>query len=79
MREEIRALIGEVYVAELGGIVVEDDLNLFESGIIDSFALTTLVAALETKYGLRIPDSDATPDNLGSVALVESYLKGRLG
>jgi acyl carrier protein len=38
-----------------------DDLELVESGIIDSFALTKIVAALETAYaGLRVPDSDAT-------------------
>jgi acyl carrier protein len=63
---------------ELADIHLTDDLELVESGIIDSLALTTIVAALETAYpGLRVPDSDATVDNLGSVDRIKAYLAGR--
>jgi acyl carrier protein len=79
MRDELRALMVKTYEAELGDIELTDDLNLFENGIVDSFALTTFVAALEQKYDLRIADSDATLENLGSVKLTEIYMKSRLG
>jgi len=57
----VHDVIAAALKRELGGIELADDLDLVESGIIDSLALTTIVAALEQAYpGLRIPDSDAT-------------------
>jgi acyl carrier protein len=74
----LRGVVGDALTQELGGIELTDDLELVESGIIDSFALTKIVAALETAYaGLRIPDSDATVDNLGSVDRIKAYLATR--
>lgn len=75
---DLRGVVGDALKQELGGIELTDDLELVESGIIDSFALTKVVAALETAYtGLRIPDSDATVDNLGSVDRIKAYLASR--
>ncbi|MFO1159310.1 MAG: acyl carrier protein [Reyranellaceae bacterium] len=72
---KIHDVIAAALRRELGGIDLTDDLELVESGIIDSLALTTIVAALETAYpGLRIPDSDATVDNLASVDRIKAYL-----
>ena len=74
----LRGVVGDALTQELGGIELTDDLELVESGIIDSFALTKVVAALETAYaGLRIPDSDATVDNLGSIDRIKAYLATR--
>jgi acyl carrier protein len=77
MHDDIHALIHQVYGAELAGLELTNDLNLFENGIIDSFALINFVMALEAKYGLKIPDSDATPANLGSVDLAAAYIERR--
>ena len=72
------SVVGDALEQELGGIELTDDLELVESGIIDSFALTKIVATLETAYpGLRIPDSDATVDNLGSIDRIKAYLAAR--
>ena len=77
--DEIRDIVFDVYRSELGDLPVTDDLNLFQSGIIDSFALINLVTALEERYQLKIPDSDATSDNLGSVDLAAAYIASRHG
>ena len=75
---DLRGVVGDALKQELGGIELTDDLELVESGIIDSFALTKIVAALEAAYpGLRVPDSDATVDNLGSVDRIKAYLASR--
>ncbi|MBL4890491.1 MAG: hypothetical protein JKX91_01425 [Rhizobiaceae bacterium] len=79
MQDELRQLLAETYESELDGIEIGDDLNLFASGIIDSFSLINFVVALEKKYNIKIPDSDATPDNLGSVLSAEIYLNQKLG
>jgi acyl carrier protein len=77
MHDDINALIRQIYITELAGLDLTNDLNLFESGIIDSFALINFVIELEIKYGLKIPDSDATSANLGSVDLAVAYIERR--
>ena len=42
-------------------LVVGPDESLFESGVLDSFALTDMVGALEDMFSIRIPDSDLAP------------------
>jgi len=51
--------------------------SLFESGLLDSFTLTDLVAELEKQFSIRIPDSDLTPRRFDSVERIETYLQGR--
>ena len=43
------------------------DESLFESGVLDSFALTDMVGALEKEFSIRIPDSDLTPRKFDSI------------
>ena len=76
---DIARIVATTFESELGDIPLSDDLELLESGIIDSLALTRLVAALEQAVaGLKIPDSDVTPDNLGSVDRIKAYVAERL-
>lgn len=77
-KDEIAELMTQTFANELGDIPLSNDLELLESGIIDSLALTRLVARLEEAIpGLKIPDSDVTPDALGSVDRVSAYLSRR--
>jgi len=50
------------------------DESLFDSGLLDSFALTDVVAALEQEFNLKIPDSDLNPRKFDTIARIESYL-----
>jgi acyl carrier protein len=54
--------------------------SLFDSGYLDSFALTDMVTELEHEFGLKIPDSDLNPRRFESIARIERYLdsKGNL-
>jgi len=51
------------------------DEALFESGILDSFALADLVAALEKEFGVQVSDADLRPKNFSSIRQIESYLQ----
>ena len=76
--EEIRKVVIDCYASQLGGMEVDDDLDLIENGIIDSLALVNLVLALEEAVpSLTIPDSDATQLNLGSVSRIADYMQSR--
>ncbi len=52
--------------------------SLFESGLLDSFTLVDLVAALEKEFAIRIPDADLQPRKFDSVERIEAYVASRL-
>lgn len=58
-------------------VAAAPDESLFESGILDSFALPDLVGALEQEFGIRIPDSDLNPRKFDSIERIEEYLDSR--
>ena len=43
------------------------DTSLIGGGYIDSFSLIVLVVFLQKTFGIKIPDSEATPGNLDTV------------
>jgi len=51
--------------------------SLFDSGLLDSFALPDLVSALEQEFGISIPDADLNPRKFDSLARIEEYLDAR--
>jgi acyl carrier protein len=52
----------------------DPDDSLFESGVLDSFMLVDLVAAIETKFKIKVPDADLNPRKFDSLARIDSYL-----
>ena len=55
------------------------DESLFDSGFLDSFALTDMVNELEKEFEIKIPDSDLNPRRFESVERIDAYLETRLG
>jgi acyl carrier protein len=55
-------------------IAPDPEESLFDSGYLDSFALTDVVTQLELEFGLAIPDADLSPRKFESVARIEQYL-----
>jgi acyl carrier protein len=49
--------------------------SLFESGLLDSFALPDMVTAIEASFGIKIPDSDLNPGKFDSIERIENYLE----
>ena len=52
----------------------DDEESLFESGLLDSFALPDLVSALEAEFAIKVPDRDLNPRKFDSIARIETYL-----
>lgn len=55
-------------------ITPDPDESLFESGLLDSFALPEMLTALEGAFSIKIPDSDLSPRKFDSIARIEEYL-----
>ncbi len=53
----------------------DPDESLFESGLLDSFALTDVVSALEEEFAIKVPDADLTPRKFDSIARMEAYIE----
>jgi acyl carrier protein len=58
-------------------IAPSPDESLFESGLLDSFSLADMVAALEKEFAVKIPDSDLKPRKFDSIERIEQYLESR--
>ena len=52
---------------------VTDDTLLFSSGIVDSFALVTLMTFMETEGGFRISPADVNLDNMDSIGRILAF------
>ncbi|MDZ4800268.1 MAG: acyl carrier protein [Bryobacteraceae bacterium] len=57
--------------------VPDVQVSLFDSGWLDSFALTDLVSALEEEFAISIPDSDLSPRKFDSIVRIEQYISSR--
>ena len=70
IREAVLEYVIDEYVDEDDDIEVDAGTALISSGIVDSFSMVSLKAFLETKYDIRIPDEDATPEAFDTVASI---------
>lgn len=52
---------------------IEPETLIFSTGIIDSFALVTLMTFLEKTGGFRINPADVNLDNMDSIARILDY------
>jgi acyl carrier protein len=48
--------------------------SLFESGVLDSFALPDMVSGLEKEFGISVPDSDLNPRKFDSLSRIADYI-----
>lgn len=51
------------------------DESLFDSGLLDSFALPDMVGELEKVFDLKIPDADLAPRKFDSIERIERYIE----
>jgi len=64
-------------IAKVNGKSVNIDAgeSLFDSGLLDSFALVEVVTAIEQEFKVKIPDSDLGPRKFSSIARIREYLE----
>ena len=49
--------------------------DFISDGMLDSFDMVTLVAALDKNYGVSIQGTDIVPENFQNVAAIEALLR----
>ena len=58
---------------------ISSDESLFDSGVIDSLGIMSLVSLLVSRYGIVVPVEDLLPDYFDSISSIARYVNGRLG
>jgi acyl carrier protein len=56
-------------------VSLKEDEDLLSSGILDSLSILRLVAFVEEKFGIRVPDEDVVYDNFQSINALADYLQ----
>ena len=59
-------------------VEIDADESLFDSGILDSFALTDVIGELEKEFSIKVPDADLNPRKFNSVSRIVSYVEAHL-
>lgn len=52
-----------------------DDEDLLSAGILDSLGILQLVAFIEEKFGIKVPDEDVVFENFQSIDSLTRYLE----
>ena len=54
------------------------DTDLLGAGIVDSLGILRLVAFLEDRFGVKVPDEDVVFENFESIGAMAAYVSQRL-
>ena len=73
--------VEEVLRSEFGGTLGNGSLDpgedLLARGVIDSFGLIGLIAALEGKFGIDIVDEDVVPENFQTLQELAAFVEAK--
>ena len=79
LKKTIRDYVVKEYLEDGDDREITEQTPLITGGIVDSFSMVSLKRFLERKYGIQIPDAEATPqafDTVDSIAeLVTKHAK----
>jgi acyl carrier protein len=56
---------------------LNDQTELMNSGVLDSFGVVQLILFVEEKFGIRIPDNEIGPDLFASASTISDYIDAR--
>ena len=57
---------------------LQDDEPLITGGLVDSFSLVHIAVFVENEFGIKIPDTDLTIENMDTVSALASRISREL-
>jgi acyl carrier protein len=72
---KLREFLEEELAVDVSEISV--DSPLFSTGLVDSFALVSLMTFLEDEGNIRVSPSDVNLDNMDSISRVLNYFRSK--
>jgi acyl carrier protein len=75
MKKMVLDYVRREYLEEDDDRRLDETTPLISGGIVDSFSMVSLKRFLEKKYGIQIPDSDASPAAFDTVNAIVDLVK----
>jgi acyl carrier protein len=72
LENQLRAYITDSFLTEAEAKTFTPDSDLL--ALLDSLEILRMVIALENRHGVKIHESELSPDNLGSVRKLAAFL-----
>lgn len=57
---------------------IDENISLYENGIIDSTGVLEIVDFLEETFGIKIEDDELVPDNLDSIKRMSKFVQRKI-
>ena len=79
MTRTVLDYVASEYLDDEDDVELAPDTPLISSGIVDSFSMVSLKTFLEKKYGVKLPDDEATPEAFDTVSSIVALVRNRGG
>jgi D-alanine--poly(phosphoribitol) ligase subunit 2 len=74
---DLHARIGNVFTHKLNIEIPGADIDLFETGVLDSLAFVELLLHLECEFGVTVPVDDLEIENFRTIVRVADFVLSR--
>jgi len=74
VRDAVAGYIRENFLYARPDYVLRDDARLLDDGIVDSMGAVELVAFLQDRFEIAIPDDEITEDNFGTIVAIAAFV-----
>ena len=74
----VEAVLRSEFGGTLGQRPIDPTEDLLASGVIDSFGLITLIAALERTFGISIIEEDVVPEHFQTPEQLAAFVEAKL-
>jgi acyl carrier protein len=61
------------------GYTYADDVSFLQEGIIDSLGVMELVEFVQKEFGIKVEQTEVTPEHFDSVAKLAAFVKAKKG
>lgn len=55
-------------------VKLDDELDLLSAGVIDSLGILRMVAFMEERFGVKVPDEDVVFENFQNIKVMAEYI-----
>lgn len=78
IERDVRGFLDENFVLDPSAGPLPSDASLTREGVLDSMGVLELIAFLEERFGIVVPDEDTLPENLDTIDRVVGYVGARV-
>jgi acyl carrier protein len=78
IEQEVRQFVIENFVFESDNRGFSNHDSFFDTGLLDSMGVLTLVEFVKEKYGISVEDDELLPENWDSVNRIATFVQARL-